>query len=125
MRVKSILAIGFLPMVAVTGVVNASGSFAADTNRVGVIDERIGHGGSTYSSFQPDGAGDCPARGEERRKVDVIKRIGTGGSTYSSSQIGRCREAEEGQKRVDVIERIGHGGSTYSFSHPHVQTADR
>lgn len=113
---KSMWVIGFLSMMAGTGVVNASGSFAADTNRIGVIDERIGTGGSTYGSSQSDGAGDCRVTGEERRKVYVIKRIGTGGSTYSSSKTDGCQMAGERRKKIDVIKRIGAGGSTYLSS---------
>ncbi|MBX3303875.1 MAG: hypothetical protein KF693_16815 [Nitrospira sp.] len=113
MRGKSIVTIGFLSIVAVTGVVNASSSFASDASRVNVA-ERIGHGGSIYQS-EPDRAGVCQVR------VDMVERIGAGGSIYSSSrsrstQAGGCQVAEEEQKRVDIIERIGAGGSTYSFS---------
>ena len=114
MRGKSTMTIGCMAIMAVTGVVNASGSFAAETNRVGVMDERIGHGGSTYSSSQPDGAGDCRLGAGERRKVDVIERIGTGGSTYSFTQADGCQVVREERRKVDVIERIGTGGSTYS-----------
>ncbi len=113
---KSMGVIGFLSMVALTGVVNASGSFAADMNRGGGKEERIGTGGSTYSSSQPDRAGDCRVMGEERRKVDVIQRIGTGGSTYAFSKTDGCQMAGEGRKKVDVIKRIGTGGSIYLSS---------
>lgn len=116
MSVKSMWIIGFMSMVAATGVVNASSSFAADTNQKGVMEERIGIGGSTYSFGQPDGAGDCRVAREERRKVDVIKRIGTGGSTYSFNKTDGCQMAGEGRKKVDDIKRIGTGGSTYLSS---------
>lgn len=110
MRGKSKMAIGFLAMVAVTGVVNASSGLASDVGQVSVT-ERIGHGGSTYQSHF-ESAIDC------WMKVDRVERIGAGGSTYASSrststQAHTCQAAEEGQKRVDVIERIGAGGSTY------------
>ncbi len=118
MRVKNIMMMGFFSLVAATGVTNASSSFAADANRVGVMDERIGHGGSTYDSSQPDGASDCPVRPGEQREVDVIERIGTGGSTYAFSKTDGCQMAGEGRKKVDVIKRIGTGGSTYSTSQP-------
>lgn len=118
MKVTSMMAIGLLAMVAATGITPES--FASDASRVSVIEERIGHGGSTYGQPMPDGASECRVKGAEPRKVDVIKRIGTGGSTYSFSgpkpaQAGDCQVTG---KRVDVIERIGHGGSTYSFRQP-------
>jgi len=99
-------AIGFLSIMAATGVMNASGSFAADTNPADPLD-RIGHGGSTY---QPESAqaGDC--------RVDVVARIGHGGSTYSSSQSKSVDCALEGDagKSGEAVARIGHGGSMYS-----------
>ncbi|OQW32827.1 MAG: hypothetical protein A4E19_05595 [Nitrospira sp. SG-bin1] len=115
MRSKSIVTIGFMTMMAVAGVVSASGSFASDVGSI-AASERIGHGGSTYSS-NSDGAGVC------RMKADMAERIGAGGSTYSSSQTmsaqaGGCRTRGEGRNKVDVIERIGHGGSSYSFGLP-------
>ncbi len=120
MSVKSMVTVGFLAMVAVTGVVNAPGSLAADTSR-GEGMARIGHGGSTYQS-KINEAGDC------QMKADNIERIGHGGSTYASRQVdgtGACQIAEGGQREVDVIERIGAGGSTYSFRQSNVQTAGR
>lgn len=120
MRVRSMVTVGFLAMVAVTGVVNVPESFAGDVNR-GESMVRIGHGGSTYQS-KANEAGDC------QMKADNIERIGHGGSTYASSQVdgtGVCSVAGEGARKVDVIERIGAGGSTYSFSQSNVQTAGR
>lgn len=113
MRGASMWAIGVIAM-AVTSMVNVSGSFAADTSRGNATEERIGHGGSTYSSSQPDGVGAC-ARGEEQRTIDTTERIGHGGSTYQSktTKTGDCQGE---QKRVDVVQRVGQGGSTYSFS---------
>lgn len=110
MRVKNMLAIGFLSMMAVTGVVTASGSFASDTSQ-GNAPERIGHGGSTYQ-LKAARAGDC------RSKADVVERIGHGGSTYlpKADQAGDCHLAREMGQSLDVVERIGHGGSTYSSS---------
>lgn len=118
MKVTSMMAIGLLAMATATGI--APESFASDAIRGSVIEERIGHGGSTYSQPMPDGASECRMKGGEPRDVDVIERIGTGGSTYSFSgpkpaQAGDYRVAG---KRVEVVERIGHGGSTYSFRQP-------
>lgn len=120
MRVKRMVTVGFLAMVAVTGVVNVPRSVAADVSP-GESMARIGHGGSTYQS-KANETGDC------QMKADNIERIGHGGSTYTSRKvdgIGACRIAEEGGRKVDVIERIGAGGSTYSFSQSNVQTAGR
>ncbi|MDC8450141.1 MAG: hypothetical protein LV473_17545 [Nitrospira sp.] len=126
MNTKSMWVIGLMAMMATIGVGNAPG-FAADQNRGDNLDPRIGHGGSTYFSSQPDGAGDCQVTGAERRKVDVIERIGTGGSTYSfsqspSAQASACQMAG---RKVDVEQRIGHGGSTYSYSQSTVQAVSR
>lgn len=123
MRVESMLAVGFLLMTAATGVVTTSDSFASDAQRADVI-ERMGHGGSTYSSSQPDGAGTCNGTG-----VSVIERVGHGGSTYSFSQsksvqVGDCHVMGEEGRKVDVIERIGAGGAIYSYSRPNIQTAN-
>lgn len=87
MRVKNMLAVGFLLMTAATGVVTTSDSFASDVQRADVI-ERVGHGGSTYSSSQSKSVqvGDCHVMGEEGRKEDVIERIGAGGAIYSYSR---------------------------------------
>ncbi|MBX3335116.1 MAG: hypothetical protein KF876_13400 [Nitrospira sp.] len=110
MRGKSMMVIGFLAMVAVTGVIDASSGLASDLGQIAVT-ERIGHGGSTYQP-QFESLNDC------RMKMDRVERIGAGGSTYASSrststQAQTCQAAKDGQKRVDVIERIGAGGSTY------------
>jgi len=71
--------------VAVGTLISASASFAADAQSVDIIEERIGTGGSIYSSSLPP-ASNCHVVGQEQMKVDVIEeRIGTGGSIYSSS----------------------------------------
>ena len=86
MSAKKMFTMGFLSMMVASGVVKVPYSFASEAQRVDVI-ERIGAGGSTYSSSRPMPAqpGDSVA-GTERRKVDVSERIGAGGSTYSSSR---------------------------------------
>jgi hypothetical protein len=124
MSAKKIFTMGFLSMMVASGVVKVPDSFASEAQRVDVI-ERIGAGGSTYSSSQPMTIqpGDSNVAGTERRKVDVIERIGAGGSTYSSSQPmpvqpGDSNVAGTERRKVDVIERIGAGGSTYSSSQP-------
>lgn len=110
MRGKNKVTIGFMAMMAVTGIVNVSSSFASDAARVAVT-ERIGHGGSIYQSKLAQ-TSNCPA------KADVVERIGGGGSTYSSSQTTDCQVAGDERSKVRVIERIGGGGSTYLTSQP-------
>lgn len=114
MRGTNKWAIGFVAMAAVTGMVNASGSFAADANHEAGI-ERHGVGDPIYPANQPmaDGAVAC-VKGVEQQKVEVIERIGHGGSTYQSTatQASNC----QGGRRVDVVHRIGQGGSIYSSS---------
>ena len=124
MRVKSMLAVGFLSMIVATGVVTTSDSFASAVQRVDVM-ERIGHGGSTHSSSQPDRAGTCHGTG-----LTIVERIGHGGSTYTSSQsksdqVGDCHVMGEEGRKVVVMERIGAGGSTYSHSRLDTQKANR
>ena len=131
MSTKKMFTMGFLSMMVASGVVKVSDSFAFEAQRADVI-ERIGAGGSTYSSSQPMPvqSGDSHVTGTERRKLDVIERIGVGGSTYSSSlpmpvQPGDSHVAGTERRKVDVIERIGAGGSIYSSSQPlHARAGD-
>lgn len=110
MRTMRMLIVVFLSVMAITGVVNASASVAADASRGDVV-ERIGHGGSTYPS-KTVRTGDC------RSKGDAVERMGHGGSVYQSAagQAGDCQLAGEMGKRANAVERVGHGGSTYFFS---------
>jgi hypothetical protein len=87
MSTKGMFTVGFLSMMVASGVVQVSDSFASEAQRVDVI-ERIGAGGSTYSSSRSMSVkpGDSHVAGIEQRRVDVIERIGAGGSTYSFSQ---------------------------------------
>ena len=84
---KKMFTMGFLSMMVASGVVKVPDNFASEAQRADAI-ERIGAGGSTYSSSQPMAVqpGDAHVAGTEQRKVDVIERIGAGGSAYSSSQ---------------------------------------
>lgn len=110
MRGKHKVTIGFVAMMAVTGIVNGSSSFASELGQVAAT-ERIGHGGSTYQSKSAQ-ARHCTVT------ADVVERIGAGGSVYSSSQKGGCPVAGDEQNTVRMIERIGAGGSTYLAGHP-------
>ena len=103
MSVKKMFTMGALSMMVASGVVKVPDSFASEAQRVDGI-ERIGAGGSAYSSSQPMPAqpGDSVAE-TERRKVDVSERIGAGGSTYSSRQPRLARAGD---------------GTTYSYGQP-------
>ncbi|TKS60761.1 MAG: hypothetical protein EWM72_01066 [Nitrospira sp.] len=95
MRVKSMLTVGFLSMMAATAVVNASDSFAA-AQRVDVInrlDETVAQlDSATIKSM----------------RVDVIDRIGSGGALYAYPK----------SMRVDVIDSIQDRGSQYAYTKP-------
>ena len=72
MRVKSMLTVGFLSMMAATAVVNVSDSFAAGTYRVdnfGTLYERVAQSDSVKA-------------GGNLTRVDVIGSIGSEGSRY-------------------------------------------
>lgn len=88
MRVKSMLTVGFLSLVAATGAVNVSESFAADAQRVDVIDRLPAEG------VQPDST---KTAGDKVMRVDVIDSIGSQGPVYPSTS---------GSMRVDVIDSI-------------------
>lgn len=110
MRGKNRVTIGFIAMMAVTGIVNVSCGFASDFGEVAAT-ERIGHGGSIYQSKSAQ-ASNCPI------KAGVVDRIGAGGSMYSLSRNEVCPVAGDERSNVRVIERIGAGGSTYLTSQP-------
>lgn len=104
-RVKAMLVMGFLSMVAATGVINASGTFAGDPSQGSAL-KRIGQGGSTYE-IKSVRAGDCQS------EANVAERIGHGGSTYrsQSAKAGDCNMAGAAEKKMEVAKRIGQGGS--------------
>ena len=105
MNAKTMFTMGVLSMMVASGVVKVPDSFASEAQRVDVI-ERIGAGGSTYSSsrLMPVQPEDSHVAGTELSKVDVIERIGAGGSTYSFSQPTMLARADD--------------GATYSYSQP-------
>jgi hypothetical protein len=76
MKVRSIVAIGFVSAMAAIGMVNASGSAAADSNQSGLIEERVGHGGSIFHSKTTSNC-DAMAKG-----ALVEERVGHGGTVY-------------------------------------------
>lgn len=76
MRVKRMVVIGMMSMVAATGVVNASDDLAAGVQRVDVIE-------STRQTITQE---DSVKAGMERTRVDVIESIGSHGKAYPYSQ---------------------------------------
>ena len=104
MRVRSIAVVGFLSAMAAIGMVNASGSAAADANQSGLIEERVGHGGSIFHSKTTSKC-DAMAKGEL-----VEERVGHGGSIFHSKTNSSCDVMAKGAL---VEERVGHGGSVY------------
>jgi hypothetical protein len=76
MRVRSIVAIGFVSAIAGIGLVSASGSAAADVNQSGLIEERVGHGGSIFHSKTTSNC-DVMAKG-----ALIEERVGHGGTVY-------------------------------------------
>ncbi|MDK2742072.1 MAG: hypothetical protein H8K03_09975 [Nitrospira sp.] len=70
MRGMCSVAIGFLALFAVTGIVNASESFA-DSHRVDIIETLKGT--ATQSDSNPQG---------QQGRVDVIQSSGSGGTQY-------------------------------------------
>lgn len=103
MKTRSIVIVGILSMLA-AGVVDASDRVASETGQIGAMN-RIGQGGSVYSSGQPDGAGTCHGTEERRTKVDALARIGAGGSTYDSRSSAR---AEAGGAKCAASEEVAH-----------------
>jgi len=76
MRVKSIVTVGFLSLVATAAVVNVSDSFAASSHRVDVIETP----NETVAQL------DSNKDGGERMRVDVIGSIGSEGPVYPYSK---------------------------------------
>ncbi len=108
MKVRSIVALGFLSAVAAIGMVNVSSGAAADSNQSGLMEERVGHGGSiVHGNTTSARSSSC----EEMAKGDLVEeRIGHGGSIVRSKTTSNCDVTAKG---AVVEERIGHGGSVY------------
>ena len=108
MKGRSIVAVGFVSAMAAIGIGTASGSAAADANQSGVIEERVGHGGSIYHS-RTTSAQSSPCEAMAQGAL-VEERIGHGGSIFRRQTTGNCEALAQGPL---VEERIGHGGSVY------------
>ncbi len=117
MRMKSVLVISFLLMIATTGAVHTPQSFG-DQGQGAVVSQRVGHGGSAYSSYIFDGGVDCKFKAAKIPSVTDSERIGHGGSLYSYSGLtsDAAKDCEAKNPRVIAKERIGHGGSAYYSS---------
>lgn len=63
MKVKAMLIVGFLSILAATGVVTATESVASEPNGVAGV-ARIGHGGSIYSFSRPQSVQPAGCNGE-------------------------------------------------------------
>ncbi len=112
MKVRSLVALGYMSVMAAIGLGTAPGSVAAETNHTGLVEERVGHGGSIYYSNQTTAmrSNSCAAA-----QGDLVEeRIGHGGSILRSKATGDCALlAEDRTKGPLVEERVGHGGSVY------------
>jgi hypothetical protein len=73
MRVKGMMIVGFMAVMAVTGATNASASFASDAHRVDVID----------ALHETVAQVDSVKVGSERMRVDVIESVGAEGPGYA------------------------------------------
>jgi hypothetical protein len=92
MKVKSMVAIGFVSAMAAIGIPNASDGVASEGNRPDIIEERVGQGGSIYyRQHMASRAGICDVAGEEQNRGEFVEeRIGHGGSIYyKRSMAGR------------------------------------
>lgn len=117
MSMKSVLAISLLSMIVTTGMVHTPETFADDGQRA-TVSQRLGHGGSTYSSYICEGEFDGQFTSTKIPSMADSERIGHGGSLYSVSRLAQNEGKDSNQKnqRVIAMERIGHGGSTYYSS---------
>jgi hypothetical protein len=93
MRIRSMVAIGFVSAMAGIGLVNTADSVASEMNRSDLIEERVGHGGSMYyRAGQVSGCNE--AAGEQNRRELVEERVGHGGSIYhkrsDTGRTGHC-----------------------------------
>ena len=114
MSMKSIVAVGCLSAMAAIGLVHASGSAAAESNQSGLMEERVGHGGSMY--YKGGQVSGCTVSAAEQDKGQLVEaRVGHGGSMYyQGGQFSGCTVSAEGQNGGKLVEeRVGHGGSVY------------
>ncbi len=96
MSAKRTYRIGFLSIVAATGVFAASNCFATDAQRVDVIETLHEHAAQL----------DSIKTGNEVTRVDVIDSIGSGGPLYPYTK----------STRVDVIDRLGDRRTGYAYT---------
>lgn len=121
MNMKRLVTMGCLSVIVTAGVANASEDATSKVQGMN-FSERIGVGGSVYSSSQSDGMVPCSVTG-----ANITERIGHGGSTYSSQlfERGFCSEGRAERSKANISQRIGHGGSIYSISRPTVQAGNK
>ena len=75
MSVRSIVTIGCFSAVAAIGMVNVSSTAASETNRPGLVEERVGQGGSIY--YKDGQASGCADSAVEQPKGELVEvRVG-------------------------------------------------
>ena len=114
MRVRNMMAIGVFSTIGMIGMANAPGSAAADSNQSGLIEVRVGQGGSMY--YKGGQVSGCTVSAAEQNKGELVEvRVGQGGSIYHrAGQVSGCTVSAEGQHSGTLVEeRVGHGGSIY------------
>ena len=110
MSAQSVFKMGFLSMIAATGLFVASIGFAADTDSQLKPTERKVMRVDVIDQLPPDAQKDSATitQGQSVR-VDVIDNIGSEGPAYVYSKSG---------VRVDVIDSIGSEGPAYAYTKP-------
>ena len=94
MKRRSLVAVGFVLALAALGMVHASDTAAADANQSGLIEERVGHGGSLFhSKTQSAQSSSCETMGNGAL---VEERIGHGGSLFRRQTTGTCETMAKG-----------------------------
>ena len=81
MRVRNMMAIGVFSTIGMIGMANAPGSAAADSNQSGLIEVRVGQGGSIYHRAGQVSGCTVSAEGQHSGTL-VEERVGHGGSIY-------------------------------------------
>ena len=106
MRVKSMLTVGFLSMMAATAVANASDSFPAPFHRVDVIDTP----NETEAQLDSAKAGD--------KQIAALDQEGVIDAPNETVAQFESRKAGGEGMRVDVIDSIPSGGPAYPYTKP-------
>lgn len=103
MRVKGMMVVGFMAVMAVTGATNATASVASDAHRVDVIGNTNGIVTQQDSNVPHNTYADA-------RRVDVNEN--------TEGMVMQLDTVERQNGRVDVIESIRPGGARYLYTQP-------